>query len=239
MVITSRQNQKIKDLLKLKEGKSSFFLVEGYHLVEMAGKTNYLEEIICLEDEERFPKIKKTVVSKDILEKLSSTKSPQGIIGVCKKKEGNQSLKDKVLVLENIQDPGNVGTVLRTALSFGFEDVICLGGTASIYNEKVISSSQGAIFYLNINRLEEDIALSLLKEHTKIGTSLHESYYLEEYKEQPAKLAIFLGNEGKGMSQRLLNQMDVNLKIKMSDKIDSLNVGIAGGILLHKFAKIE
>ena len=232
MIITSRTNQKIKELLEIKSNKTSFFLVEGYHLVEMAYNAKRLVEIICLDGEKKYQDIKRTFVSKDILEKLATSKTPQGIIGVCKKDNLVKPLGNKVLVLDNVQDPGNVGTLLRTALSFNYLDVICLDGTSSIYNEKTISSSQGAIFNLNIIKCSKEEALAKLDSYLLIGSSLHNAISLSSYKKEEKPFALFLGNEGQGMSKDLLKRMDVNLKIEI-ENIDSLNVAIAGGILMY------
>lgn len=234
MIITSKSNQKIKELLELKKGKSDLYLVSGYHQVEMAKEASLLEEIISTSFKENYSFFKQTLVSKEIIDKLSSNVTPADIVGVVrKKKEDRENLGNKVLVLDTVQDPGNVGTLCRSALSFGYKDILLLDGCASIYNDKTISASQGAIYKLNIIRCNKEQCLSLLKDYQLIGSALHNSKDLSSFKLNKDKFALFLGNEGQGMSKDLLEKMDINLKIEISE-IDSLNVSVAGGILMYE-----
>lgn len=234
MIITSKSNQKVKELLELKKGKSDLYLVSGYHQVEMAKEASLLEEIISTSFKENYSSFKQTLVSKEIIEKLSSNVTPTDIIGVVrKKKEDRENLGSKVLVLDTVQDPGNVGTLCRSALSFGYKDILLLEGCASIYNDKTISASQGAIYKLNILRCTKDECLILLKDYQLIGSALHNSKDLSSFKLNKDKFALFLGNEGQGMSKDLLEKMDINLKIEIHE-IDSLNVSVAGGILMYE-----
>ncbi|MCF0108514.1 MAG: RNA methyltransferase, partial [Erysipelotrichaceae bacterium] len=135
------------------------------------------------------------------------------------------------------QDPGNVGTIIRTALSFGFEQVICSNDCADLFNEKTIRSSQGAIFHIPYVRGDlKDIIIQLKKEgFMVVGTDLSNSVPLKELKQQ-GKMVIVLGNEGQGMRKDVSSLCDINVKIEMKT-FDSLNVAIAGGILMYTCAR--
>ncbi len=231
--ILSKTNSHIKDLVNLKKADPSLFLVEGYHLVEMAYESKALVEVLSLEDP-HLDGVRNVLTSRDIIEKLASSKNPEPIIGVCKKVERNEDLNEKALLLDRVQDPGNVGTLLRTALAFGFRKVLSIEGSASFYNSKAIASSQGAIFKLELMEgLKEDEAMSLLKKegYFLLGSALEGGVPFEKIS-VPKKLCLILGNEGQGMSGSLKKASDALAYIPMSG-IDSLNVGVAGGILMQ------
>lgn len=243
-IIKSLQNQSIKDIAKLKEKKyrdmTGLFIVEGEHLVKMAKEAGSLETILVDENEiERYLELideeTSIIVNEAIVNKLSYTKSPQGIIGVVRKKEVYVQGLSKVLVLDDLQDPGNVGTLLRSALAFNYNQVFISENSVDIYNDKVIRASQGALFKLNIKRDNLENIFSLLKdEKFKIyATALTDnSLFLEELK--PAKkCALILGNEGNGISDFSKNVADEIVKINMSNRIDSLNVSVAGSIAMY------
>lgn len=243
-IIKSLQNQNIKDIAKLKEKKyrdmTGLFLIEGEHLVRMAIESGNLETILV--DENAIEKYldfideeNTIIVNEAIVNKLSYTKSPQGIVGVVRKKEIYVQGLSKVLILDNLQDPGNVGTLLRSALAFNYNQVFISNESVDIYNDKVIRASQGAIFKLNIKRDSLSNIYSLLKdEKFKIyATGLtNNSLYLEDLKPSK-KCALVLGNEGNGISEETKNEADEIVKINMSSKIDSLNVSVAGSIAMY------
>lgn len=242
--ITSVNNFYIKDLLKLKQKKyrdeSKMFLVEGYHLVEEA--KDYLETVLVCkkEDINKYPNKDYILVKEEIIEKLSDTKTPQGIIGVCHTKEEKSINGNIILLLDGLQDPGNIGTILRTAISFGVETVVFSETCVDIYNEKVIRGSQGAIFKINtLKRDLNNIVIDLKKQgYTTIGTALRNAIdlyelpnYLNTKKLLNCKYVLIMGNEGNGVSEEILNTTDINAYIPIK-KMESLNVGIATGIML-------
>ena len=231
--ILSKNNAHIKDLANLKKIDPSLFLVEGYHLVEMAYESKALVEVLALEDP-HLEGVRTILTCVDVIGKLASSKTPEPIIGVCKKIENKEISSEKALLLDRVQDPGNVGTLLRTALAFGFKEVLSLEGSASFYNSKCLSSSQGAIFKLRlIEGLKEEEALFLLKQegYALLGSALEGGIPFTEIR-FPKKLCLVLGNEGKGMSESLKEECSALAYIPMSG-IDSLNVGVAGGILMQ------
>lgn len=240
--IESVNNEYIKKLAKLKEKKyrdlEGKFLVEGYHLVNEA--KDYLQEVLIIKEEDKIEGINNILVTENIIEKLSSVKTPQKIIGVCKCIENNVLKGDRYLILDNIQDPGNLGTLIRSALGFNIDTIVASRDTVSIYNDKVIRSTQGAIFHINyvLGDLEEIIKKLKEKHITVISTSLKSSVPLKEIKEKNIeKYAIILGNEGNGVQEEIQKLADINVKIEMNEKLESLNVSSAGAIIMYSLMK--
>lgn len=232
--ISSRQNAKIKAAALLKDGKGPSFLVEGFHLVEMALESGAAETIFVMNKPLKTA-IPQYLVTKEIIEKLASTRSPEGVIAICKKREPLPFREPYILALERISDPGNLGTCLRTALAFGFKDVLLHPLGASPYNAKALLASQGAIFKLNIAFAADfPSSLSALKEdgYPLIATSLKGNPL--EKAALPAKGVLVLGNEARGVSNETIARSDMALRISI-EGIDSLNVGVACGILMHAF----
>ena len=232
--IASRSNPRIKELCALRKGDSPLFLVEGFHLVEMASSSSCLLEVYSLKPYSGAKKC--TLISPEVLQKLCLSKTPEGIVGVCKKKQSKELSSPRVLLLDRVQDPGNVGTLLRTALAFSFKDVISLSGTASFYSNKVVASSQGALFRLNLQegKGEEEAVEELKKQgYFLLGSALEDATDFHSLPFLGEKVCLILGNEGRGMSPYLLSHSDRNAYIPIQG-IDSLNVGVAGGILMEK-----
>lgn len=236
--IKSRENSLVKYVNKLKENsfskKEGKFVIEGEHLCEMA-KDNLLYVLTSKElDETMFPH--QYVVTKEILEKLSEGKSIARIIGVAKIQEPKNTDDRLVLYLDDVQDPGNVGTIFRTALAFGFKTVYVSSKTAYKYNSKVIQASQGAIFSLNI-KLGDIETLKTLKGngYKLVATALNDkTINLNDFSFiKNDKYAIILGNEGQGISKDILDISNYSVKINIAS-IESLNVAIAGAIVMNK-----
>lgn len=237
--INSISNEHIKDLSKLNTKKYrdeyKLFLVEGYHLVEMAKK--YIVELLVVNKKDIpnwMDPDKVVLVNDKIIEKLANTKSPEPIIGVCRYKKAQKTYGSKILLLDNVQDPGNVGTLVRSALAFGMDTIVLGDNSVDLYNDKLIRSTQGAIFAINIySKNLKDVITELKNDKIYvIGTSLNKAIPLYEVGKM-SKYAILLGNEGSGVDPDLLKKTDVNVIIPMTKKIDSLNVGVAGGIIMH------
>ena len=237
-ILTSINNPKIKELSKLLNKKyrdqTNLFLVEGEHLVKEAYNSNLLQEIICTPKYENYLDIKTTYVSKEIINKLSDTITPQEIIGVVKKKEEN-TIGNKVLILDNIQDPGNLGTIIRSSVAFNIDTIILSNDTVDLYNPKVIRSTEGMLFKINIIRKELNNIIDILKDenYTIYGTKVTKSTLLKET-EFPNKFAILMGNEGNGVKKELLKKCDKYIYIKMNKECESLNVAVATSIILYE-----
>lgn len=233
--ITSTKNPLIKELLELKKSsikkQKQMFLVDGEDFIFLAHEKKLLKMILTLSYQEKYDDVKQIIVTKPILDKLSSNVNSSSMIGVCSFFIQKEIIGNKLIYLDGVQDPGNVGTIIRTALAFNYDGVILSNDTASIYNDKVISSTKGALFkiplYLdvNINELKDKYCL--------VATSLHNALNYKEFKNRD-KFILILGNEGQGVKKEIIEIASYNVKIPM-DNIDSLNVAIAGGILMNEY----
>ena len=232
-MISSKDNARIKDLAKLKTTKyrkeTKTFLVEGKHLVSEAFNMGLVIEAFSLEEKDGY-----TQVSADVMKKLISTDSLVSEIAVCKMLD-EKPLSDKILILDKIQDPGNLGTLLRSAKAFNFNTVILGEGTVDLYNEKVIRSSQGAIFKLNILSKNLLDFIPTLKDYNVYGTNVRNGIDIKDIT-NTNKVAIILGNEGNGISAEVDILVSKNIYIKM-DNTESLNVGVAGSIIMYELNK--
>ena len=236
--ITSLSNPKIKNVAKAIDAKGDYFVVEGFHMVEMALNKGVVESIFTLEKTMKT-NVPQYLINEQILKKITFSKTPEGIVALCKKSLHTPIKNDHVLYLENVRDPGNLGTLLRSALAFHFYDVVLSNGCAEVYSPKVLMASQGAIFYLNVRQSGNTSSLDDLKElknkgYHILGTDLASSTPLKSL-ETPSKVALLLGNEGKGLSKEAIEFADQNVRIEM-DGIDSLNVGVAGGIIMYEIS---
>ena len=173
MIISSKDNPKIKSLVKLflnktERNKTNLYIVEGYHLVEEAYKKGLVDSVYSIKEEPLYKDA--IIITKEILKKITSTITPEGIIATVRKNETN-ILTDKVLYLDQIQDPGNLGTILRSALSFNFNSII-LDNTVDLYNPKVIRSTMGSIFRVPCV-IVDDLKANRLKINLIIDQSIH------------------------------------------------------------------
>lgn len=238
--ITSISNQLIKDIYQLKQKKyrtqTKQFMVEGLHLVEEAYKNKVLK-IVLSNDElllNKFNNVKTVLVNNQIIEKLSNTTTPQNVLGVVDIIENKFELVDKYLILDGVNDPGNLGTIIRTSLALGVNHLILSNNTVDIYNDKVIRATQGAIFKANIYYTDlEDIYIKLKQNNIKIITTSLEANKTLNDLEKMDKFAIVVGNEANGISNVSKEYADELIIIPMKNNIESLNVGIASGIILY------
>lgn len=228
-MITSLTNEKIKGLSKLSSKKyrdeTNTFIVEGPHLVEEAFKKGLVIEAFSLDDTY-------TQVSKDVMKKICDTKGDVTMCALCKKPTNNK-IGNKILLLDRIQDPGNLGTLIRSALSFGFETIV-VDECADYTSPKVVRSTQGALFNVSIIKSKIETFMEKLKNDGYViyGTALLDACNLKDVKKS-SKLAIVLGNEGSGVKKEILSKTDYNIFIEM-DKMESLNVGVAGSIIMYE-----
>lgn len=242
-VIESTQNMRIKMLSKMKDKKYrdewKMFLVDNEHLINEALKAGIVKAIIY-EDTHPFPinsSIEEIKVNDAIMEKLSSTASKSKYVAVCKYMEEKEIRGNRIIALDDVQDPGNVGTIIRSAVSFGFDGVILSKNGVDLYNDKLIRSTQGAIFHMPIKRCDILPEIRKLKQegYYIVGTALVNGCGLSNIMERE-KMVIVMGNEGSGVSSTILMMSDINAFIEM-DNFESLNVGVAAGILMYTFRK--
>lgn len=237
MVITSVNNPKIKEIKKLKNSKYSkeqkLFLIEGEHLVKETFKLNLLKLTISLDDVSY--NVPNLIVNKSVLESLSSINSTPNIIGVCKYIDENKPLGNRILILDNIQDPGNLGTIIRSSVAFNFTSVVLSLDTVSKYNNKVIRSTQGMLFNTNVISCDIKSLIKKLKDEDYMiyATDVVGGVNVKDIK-KPSKFAIVMGNEGSGVSSDIKDLADCNLYIKMNKDCESLNVAVASSILMYE-----
>lgn len=240
--LESINNPYIKTLYSLHEKKyrdiEKRFLVEGEHLVTEAYKTNNLEVVLYSDEKYKLSGVENICVSQNIIQKLAFTKSPQNVIGVCKYLDAKKSNANKYLLLDDVQDPGNLGTLIRSSLGFNIDKVYLSKGSVDLYNDKFIRASQGAIFHVDIEIVElKETIENLIRQGINVyGTSLDGGVCLEEIK-VPSKYAIILGNEGSGIKKDILSITTKNIYIQTNPLLESLNVSIAGSIILYYFDK--
>ena len=239
LAILSKNNQKVKDAcaLKLKKVRQEkgLFLMEGIKNLDLAlthGKVKTIFTSIGL------PKIGKDIesykVNDEVLRKLATSENPEGVVFVCEMLKPKKDRKDyhKIVYLDQINDPGNLGTILRTAVAFNYDTVVLSKGSVDLYNEKVIAASKGAIFLIDAFVDEID---NYIKDHKVVVTTLDEKSVFLNDAPKYEDVIIVLGNESHGVSSGIISKADVLVKIDMNDVIDSLNVAVAGGIILNYF----
>lgn len=238
MHITSINNEYIKEISKLNEkkyrDKSNKYLIEGLHLVTEALKYDIIDTIIIREDFSYETDIKHIIVSNEVMKKLSDNPSIPKIMAIVYKKENTIS-GNKILLLDRLQDPGNLGTIIRSAVAFNFDTIILSNDTVDLYNSKVLRSTQGMLFNINILRQDLTNVINELKNnnYTIYGTKVDNGNDVKEIN-KINKFALIIGNEGTGISDNILKQCDKYLYIKMNNNCESLNAGVAASILMYE-----
>jgi TrmH family RNA methyltransferase len=246
--IESTQNSQVKHWKKLvsvrkERDKSGEFLVEGFHLVEEALKKQSSVLALIVREGMNIPQawnvdnMEIIEVTMDIAKEIAETEHSQGIYAHCTQPEVTKDEQQKwkrILMIDAVQDPGNVGTMIRTADAAGLDAVILGKGSADAFNPKTVRSGQGSHFHIPIIRGElfEWVQSCKDKNIPVYGTSLNDSVIYTQVKPQQ-QFALIMGNEGSGLSQELLAQTDMNLKIPLLGQAESLNVAVATGILLY------
>lgn len=238
MLITSLDNLKVKKYVKLKNKKyrdiEKMYLVETNHLVEEALNHQVLVDLLVLENEQVSYNFNYTYVTKEIMKKLSNLETISKVIGVVKMLEPSNNLGNSILLLDDIQDPGNLGTIIRSSVAFNVSTIVLGLNCVDLYNEKVIRSTQGMLFKINIMRADlKEIIANLKKDNYLIlGTNVKDGVDVKNIKVN--KYALIMGNEGKGVKGEILTLCDKNLYIKMNNNCESLNVSVATSILLYE-----
>lgn len=244
-IITSKANSVVKNAKKLhqKKYRKSAYLIEGWHLFEEAVQAGVtIEKVFALESyRDQLAAFPQTIwVSEEILLDLADTQTPQGIVAVIQKEEvGLPDLhQGKYLFLEDVQDPGNVGTMIRTADAAGYTGVIVSDKSADIYSLKTLRSMQGSHFHLPIYRMP---LTSFVEEAKKsdlpiLATTL--SRDSKDYRELSSleNFVLVMGNEGQGISSVMAESADQLVHIGMKGRAESLNVAVAAGILMFYFS---
>lgn len=236
-LIESVQNKKIKELVKLhtkkERDKQALFLVEGMHMVKEAEASGILVDLYLLQGKENPTSLEATYCSQAVLNKLSVQNSNAIVIGVCKKPQLSIDSEHKILMLNEVQDPGNVGTLIRTAYSFGFDAIYMSKSCADPYNEKTLQSSQGAVFHLPIYSCDMLKTIQEKKQTMEIfATALHHDSIDLQDACPIHDFGIVMGNEGQGLPTDMIEACSHCIKIEM-DRFESLNVAVAGAICMY------
>lgn len=256
LVIKSKDNEKFKlakSLLKSKyRNREKKYLAEGLRTVELA--LEYGTEIESVFLNERFinndenasviEHLEKStrifVLSDELFKNISNTENSQGIIAMIKIKDieiedFNIEKHKKVVILDRLQDPGNLGTIIRTADAAGFDMIIMTKGCVDLYNPKVVRSAMGSIFYMDIVSTTQEKALEVLKKNKlEIVSSYLKTEKLFNKVDYSEKCAIVLGNEANGISNFWIDNSDLLVKIPMYGKAESLNVAISSALLMYQ-----
>lgn len=255
--IESKENNLFKHTKKLKErknrNKSNKYIIEGFRLVQEAFKAKVsIDYLIITEDalgkmDEFFldyisEDIKIYKINENLFKELVSTENPQGILAVINmnimplKANGNF-----YLLCDKVQDPGNLGTIIRTSHAAGVQGIIITKGTVDIYNEKTIRSTMGSIFYIPIHY--DDDNLSLVKKLKDEGFNLvvtsldtDKDFFEEDLR---GKVILTVGNEGNGVTEQVLDLADTKVKIPMPGNAESLNVAIATSVIIYEKVRQE
>ena len=256
-VITSKDNELIKHIKKLKDKKerdlSNEYIIEEIKLIQEAIQENAkIKQIIICDDCEKTESIPKDLmyeiakqeciyVTNKVFDSITEVMNPQGILAIIEKQSKEIQIDDKqdiILALDDIQDPGNLGTILRTADSIGLTQILVSKGTADCYNPKVVRSTMGAIFRVKIIECEDLVkTLKEIKKHKFeiVVSSLQtdNSIYDINYH----KKVIVIGNEANGVKGEIQDLADKKIKIPMLGKTESLNASVATGIILYEYVR--
>ncbi|WP_392486664.1 TrmH family RNA methyltransferase [Haloimpatiens sp. FM7315] len=252
--IKSKDNLIIKNVKKLKEKKyriqDKCFLVEGFRFVLEAIKSKFKVKYIfvCNKTEEKWQEFSKDILLKDvdifavseqILKSISSTNNPQGVVAVVENCDNviDKDIKDGIYILvDKVQDPGNLGTIIRTAHAVGALGVILTKGTVDLYNDKTLRSTMGSIFHIPI---VEDEDFSVIDKLKKQGFKLIASYLDNESVDfyslnLKGKFILAVGNEGNGIGRDVIKLSDIKAKIPMPGGSESLNVSVAASVMMYE-----
>lgn len=232
MKVTSIHNDNVKYWVSLKNkkirDKERKFIVEGDHLIEEARKNNLIEYIIsCVDENADF------YVTKEIMEKISDQKSISYNAAVVKFIP-EDSVNGNVIILDNLQDPGNLGTIIRSSVAFNIDTIIISDTSVDLYNPKVVRSTEGMIFNLNIIRRNLEGIIPVLKNlgYKIVGTDVNEGIDVRNISKE--NVAIIIGNEGNGMSENVKEICDEFINIKINKSCESLNAGVAASIIMYE-----
>lgn len=235
-MIESLENKKVKDWtrLHLKKYRDRNYLIFDKEVLLEAYKQGYLDTLIYC-GQRPFDFKKSYEVSRVVLNKISK-RDDLDYIGVGKEIEEKRAYCSRIMMLDELSDPLNIGRIMECAYLFGFDTILLSENCADIYHPKCLSASKGAIYHLNIFRgnLVEQIKDLKEKGYIIYATGLKEnSLFLDEVNKSP-KMAFVLGNEGSGVSKEVFDSADETVKIQMNN-IDSLNVAMAGSIIMYRF----
>ncbi|AGE23302.1 RNA methyltransferase [[Bacillus] caldolyticus] len=247
--IESPKNARVKQWKKLltKKGRdeTGLFLLEGFHLVEEAVKSNAPLVELMVDERTAIPpgwdvSVPVVIVTEAVMKAISSTETPQGIAAVCRKLPAELEGVKTALLIDAVQDPGNLGTMIRTADAAGIDAVILGEGCADVYNPKVVRATQGSLFHLPVVKGDLVQWIARFKEQgiPVYGTALENAV---DYRTVPpsSSFALLVGNEGSGVRREWLEMTTETIYIPIYGQAESLNVAVAAGILLYSLQAVR
>ena len=251
--IDSKENNTFKKIKKYRtkkyRDKEKRFIAEGVKFLDFDTVPEYIlidEGFLC--DETTSEKIKKfsesiiITLSQTLFSQLSSQENSQGIILVYKYEENYiNMIEDNIIILDRVGDPGNLGTIIRTADAAGYRDIVLTKGSVDCYNEKTVRSTMGSIFNVRLYYIEEEVLLNFLKEkeYKIISTVLSDDCIPYTEMKLGEKNAVVFGNEGSGIGENIVNNSDEKVIIPIYGTAESLNVAMACGIIMYKCRELE
>ncbi|MGN0961528.1 MAG: TrmH family RNA methyltransferase [Christensenellales bacterium] len=239
-MITSKSNELIKEVIKLKEKKyakeKSKCIIESYKLVKELYYRGLLECILVTEDKFNLVKdfdIKIEIISTSIASFITDAKSTDGVIAICRILENKDIKYNKCLILDRIQDPANMGAIIRSAKAFGYDTIFTINSVFP-YTYKTIRASMGHIFGVNIIETNLDNLLTIKQDNniTFITADMN-GIDIGKVNKNFNNFAIIIGNEGSGVSKELISISDLTFAIPMSKEVESLNAGVSAGIIMY------
>lgn len=241
MLITSTDNKKIKEIVKLKQKKyrnlENKFIIETENLIEEAYLENRLEEVYILENENISSKLDCPIyeVTSKVMDKIKSVNTSK-ILGIATKKENLEYIGKRYLMLDKVSDPGNLGTIIRSASAFDIDTIILSEDCCDVYNEKTVRATEGAIFKVNIITEDLEEAINNLKKlNINIyRTDVNAGKDITEISKD--NFCVIMGNESNGVSEKIKNQVEKSVHIK-TNNVESLNVAVATSIILYELNK--
>jgi len=234
MELTSTSNDKVKFWQKLKEKKyrdlEKLFLIEDEHLVNEALKKGIVKEIITITN--NVYEVDTYYVTDKIMKLISSQVSSSKIIAVCHQLK-EKDINGNIIILDNLQDPGNLGTIIRSAVAFNFDTIVLSNTSVDLYNPKVVRASEGMLFHVNIIRTNLNEFIDKLdSEYKLITTDVNNGKDIKDINFD--KVALVIGNEGNGVSEEIANKCHEKVYIKMNSNCESLNAGVCASILMYE-----
>ena len=236
MIYTSTSNEKIKNIKKLQNKKyrdqENLFIVEGEHLVKEAFSLSRLELLIVEENYDIDIDIPKMIVSGKVMKYLSELETPTHYLGVVKK-NNNNFIGKRIIALDGVQDPGNLGTIIRSSVAFNFDTILLSKDCVDTYNSKVLRATQGMILKVNIIRCDLCEVLSKLDNYKIYSTSVVNGKNIKDVKEKN-NVVVVMGNEGTGVTKEVQELCNDFIYIPMNKNCESLNVAVASSIIMHE-----
>ncbi|BDU50436.1 TrmH family RNA methyltransferase [Haliovirga abyssi] len=246
-VILSKENKFYKLIKKLKDKKyrekERAFLAEGFKIFELNKNPKYIILKNSMQNKFDFSSYNNKYIFEDFLfDEITSQENSQGVIFVYEYPSPNiENILGDIVILDQVQDPGNLGTIIRTLDAIGLKSLILIKGTVDVYNEKTVRSSMGSIFNLNFHYMNYDELFSFLEEknYNIISTALDDDSVDYTQMRLKEKNAIVFGNEGNGISKKILNKSNEKVIIPIYGSAESLNVGIAVGVVMYKYIELK